>query len=74
MPGTACLFPPCTEEEARKETFGEAPGIPVRHLETLQGGAVLNDRPWFLSPRSSVQRDTADPRWLTRIQIEVHAC
>lgn len=58
LPGTAYLFPTCTEEEARKEAFGEAPGIPVRHLETLKGGDVLNDRPWFLSPRSSVYRGT----------------
>ena len=43
---------------SQERAFGEAPGIPVRHLETLQGGAVLNDRPWFLSPRSSVYSGT----------------
>ena len=50
VPGAACLCSSSTEEGARKEAFSKAIGIPVRHLETLTGGDVLNDGPWSLSP------------------------
>lgn len=67
----ACLCSASTEEEARKEAFPKAPGMPVRHLEALlgRGGGVLNEQPDPCPPDGHSASSLLPRRILTEVRM-----